>query len=129
MDLMKEAFNSSKAPGPMGAYSPAVKAGAVIFVSGQGPEDAVTHAAKGNNIEEQTRFALDNLLAQLEAAGAERDDVVKVNVYLKDLNDFERFNQVYAGYFPDPKPARTTVGCDLINGIMIELDAVALLSK
>lgn len=126
---MKEAFCSPDAPSPMGAYSAVIKSGNLIFVSGVGPEDRITHAAKGKNIEEQTRYALDNLLAQLQAVGANAENVVKVNVYLKDLHDFEMFNEVYATYFPDPKPARTTVGCDLINGIMIEMDAIAVLVK
>jgi reactive intermediate/imine deaminase len=124
---MKEAFCSPDAPSPMGAYSAVIKHGNWVFVSGVGPEDHVTHAAKGKTIEEQTRFALDNLLAQLQAVGANAEDVVKVNAYLKDLDGFARFNEVYATCFPDPKPARTTVGCDLINGIMIEMDAIAVL--
>jgi 2-iminobutanoate/2-iminopropanoate deaminase len=124
---MKETFCSPDAPSPMGAYSAVIKHGNLVFVSGVGPEDHITHAPKGKTIEEQTRFALDNLLAQLQAVGANVENVVKVNVYLKDLGDFESFNEVYATYFPNPKPARTTVGCDLINGIMIEIDAIAVL--
>ncbi len=124
---MKEAFSSPDAPAPLGAYSSVIKSGNWVFLSGVGPEDPVTHAVKGNTIEEQTRYTLENLLAQLKAVGASTDHVVKVNVYLKDLSNFKRFNEVYASYFSDPKPARTTVGCDLINGIMIEIDAIALL--
>ncbi len=124
---MKEAFCSPEAPAPIGAYSSVIKSGNWVFVSGVGPEDPVTHEVKGNTIEEQTRYTLENLLAQLKAVGASTDHVVKVNVYLKDLGNFKRFNEVYATYFSDPKPARTTVGCDLINGIMIEIDAIALL--
>lgn len=126
---MKEAFCSPDGPSPLGAYSSVIKSGNWVFVSGQGPEDQITHQVKGKTIEEQTRFTLDNLLAQLKAAGADAENVVKVNVYLKDLHNFEKFNQVYADYFPDPKPTRTTVGCDLINGIMIEIDAIAVLVK
>ena len=107
---MKQGIYSSKAPHPIGAYSPAVKAGGWIFVSGQGPEDPITHEVKGKTIEEQTQYALENLLAVLAEAGAKPADVVQVHVFLRDLNDFSRFNKVYAQYFPDPKPARTTVG-------------------
>lgn len=124
---MKEAFCSPDAPSPMGAYSAVIKHGNLVFVSGVGPEDRITHVAKGKTIEEQTRFTLDNLFAELQTVGAHAEDVVKVNVYLRDLDGFARFNEVYATYFSDPKPARTTVGCDLINGIMIEIDAIAVL--
>lgn len=124
---MKEAFCSPDAPAPLGAYSSVIKSGNWVFLSGVGPEDRVTHNPKGNTIEEQTRYALENLLAQLKAVGASADNVVKVNVYLKDITTFKKFNEVYAAYFSDPKPARTTVGCDLINGIMIEIDAIAQL--
>ncbi|ATW27834.1 RidA family protein [Candidatus Formimonas warabiya] len=122
---MKQAIFSSKAPQPMGAYSPAVKVGDWIFISGQGPEDPVTHEVKGTTIEEQTKYTVENVLAILAEAGGKPEDVVQVHVFLQDLNDFARFNQVYAQYFPDPKPARATVGCNLINNIMIEIDAIA----
>jgi 2-iminobutanoate/2-iminopropanoate deaminase len=126
---MKQAIYTSKAPHPIGAYSPAVKVGDWVFVSGQGPEDSITHEIKGKTIEEQTQFTVENLLAVLAEAGAKPEDVVQVQVYLRDLNDFSRFNEVYAKYFPDPKPARTTVGCNLINGIMIEINAIALVGR
>jgi len=124
---MKQAIYSSKAPKPIGAYSPAVKAGDWIFVSGQGPEDPFTHEVKGGTIEEQTKYTVENVLAVLAEAGAKPEDVVQVHVFLRDLNDFSRFNEVYAKYFSDPKPARATVGCNLINNIMIEIDAIAFL--
>ncbi len=125
--MKKEMFNSPEAPGPLGAYSSVIKKGPFVFVSGQGPEDAKTHEVKGETIQEQTKLTLENLLAQLRAAGAGAEDVVKVNVYLKDLKDFREFNEVYSAFFPDPKPVRTTVGADLINEMMIEIDAIALL--
>lgn len=125
--MIKEAIFSKQAPHPIGAYSPAVKVGNWVFLSGQGPEDPLTHEVRGATIEEQTRFTVENVLAVLAAAGAKPENVVQVHVFLKDLGNFAKFNQVYAEYFPDPKPARATVGCDLINNIMIEIDAIAFL--
>lgn len=123
--MMKQAIFSGKAPQPIGAYSPAVKVGGWVFISGQGPEDPVTHEVRGTTIEEQTRYTVENVLAVLAEAGAKPENVVQVQVFLKDLNNFAKFNEVYSQYFPDPKPARATVGCDLINNIMIEITAIA----
>ena len=78
----------------------------------------------GETIEEQTRLTLENVKAVLEAGGAAMADVVKSTVHLSDLSLFDRYNQVYAEYFPDPKPVRTTVGSNLL-GIMVEIDVVA----
>jgi 2-iminobutanoate/2-iminopropanoate deaminase len=78
-----------------------------------------------DGIEAQTRQALENVSAILAAAGASLADVVKVTVHLADLQDFDRFNQVYASYFDEPRPARTTVGSQLL-GILVEIDAVAV---
>ena len=122
---MKQGIFTDQAPSPIGAYSPAVRAGDWIFISGQGPEDPLTHQVKGTTIEEQTRHTLDNLFALLTAAGGKADDVVQVQVFLADLADFAGFNRVYAGYFSDPKPARATVGCQLLNQIKVEIAATA----
>ena len=97
-----------------------------MFVSGQGPLDPETGKIVGETIEEQTARVLENLKAVLDAAGASMSDVVKVAVHLSDLASFQRFNQVYATFFPDPKPTRTTVGSQL-PGILVEIDAIAYL--
>ena len=78
-------------------------------------------------IEEQAQRALENLAACLDAAGARLEDVLKVNVYLADLADFAGFNAVYARFFPEPYPARTTVGVSLPAGLLVEIEAVARL--
>src|SRR5512134_3065503 len=109
---------------PQGAYSQGLRAGDFIFVSGQGPLDPATGQIVGETIEEQTARVLENIKAILEAGGATMVDVVKVSAHLSDLALFERYNKVYATYFPDPKPTRTTVGSQLL-GILVEIDAIA----
>ena len=111
---------------PVGPYSQGLIAGDFVFVSGQGPLDPQTGKIVGETVEEQTVRVLENIKAILEAAGTSMDDVVKVAVHLSDLALFQGFNQVYATYFPDPKPVRTTVGSQL-PGILVEIDAIAYL--
>ena len=118
---------TSSAP-PQGAYSQGIRAGDFIFTAGHTPLDPVTQKVVGTTIEEQTVRVLDNIRAVLEAGGASMADVVKTTVHLTDMSLFPRFNQVYAQYFPDPKPARTTVGSQLV-GVLIEIEAVAYLGK
>jgi 2-iminobutanoate/2-iminopropanoate deaminase len=108
----------------VGAYSQGLRAGDFIFVSGQGPLDPQTGQIVGTTIEEQTTRVLENIKAILEAGGASMADVVKVSAHLSDLSLFQRYNTVYASYFPDPKPTRTTVGSQL-PGILVEIDAIA----
>lgn len=118
---------ASGAP-PQGAYSPGIRAGDFVFVSGQGPLDPATGNVVGETIEEQTARTLDNVQAILAAAGASMAEVVKVSAHLSDLSLFDRYNRVYATYFPDPRPARTTVGSQL-SGILVEIDAIAYVGK
>jgi len=106
-----------------GHYSHAVRAGDFIFVSGQTPRNDL-RAVVGKTIEEQTAVTLENVRLTLEAAGGALEDVVKVGVFLSNLADAARFDQVYATHFPTFRPARTTVGCAL-NGVQVEIDVVA----
>ena len=122
--MTKKQVHPKNAAPPAGAYSPGLIAGDFVFVSGQGPLDPATGKIVGETIEEQTARVLENVKAVLEAAGASMSDVVKVAVHLSDLANFQRFNQVYATFFPDPKPTRTTVGSQL-PGILVEIDAIA----
>jgi 2-iminobutanoate/2-iminopropanoate deaminase len=122
--MAKRKIETGSGPKPIGAYSQAVRAGDFIFVSGQGPLDPHSGDICGANIEEQTVRTLGNIKMILEAAGATMADVVKVTAHLSDISLFERYNRVYASYFPDPKPARTTVGSQLL-GILVEIDAIA----
>lgn len=109
-------------------YSPALRVGDFIFVSGQVPRDPATGKLVGETIEEQTKQVLENIKALLEAGGATLADVVKVSAHLTDLSLFDRYNSVYVTYFPDPKPTRTTVGSQLL-GFMVEIDAIAYVGK
>ena len=110
---------------PAGAYSPGIIAeGRFLYVSGQGPlRDGVV---VGETAAEQARIALENLGAVLAAAGAGPADVVRCGVFLADMADFAEMNSAYGEFFPDPLPARTTVGAGLA-GFKVEIDCVAVL--
>jgi 2-iminobutanoate/2-iminopropanoate deaminase len=108
-----------------GAYSAGVLMDGWLYVSGHASEDLQTGEIVGETIEEQTRVALDNIGQVLAAAGASFADVVKSTCHLADITEFDRFNAVYAGYFPAPLPARTTVGSLLAAGLKVEIDVIA----
>ena len=113
-------------PAPRGPYSPAVRAGDFIFVSGQVPIDPVTQQLVMGDVREETRQTLTNIMRILEGCGASLTDVVKCQVFLADGKDFAAMNEVYAEFFGDAKPARTTVvAAFAIPGIKVEIDAVA----
>ncbi len=123
----KEIVASGKLPAPKGPYSPAVRAGGLVFVSGQGPADPATGQVMLGPVEEQTRLVLENVRAVLEAAGSSLSKVVKTTCYLQDIQDFAAMNEVYAGFFPSDPPARTTIqAANLPLGIAVEIDAIAL---
>ena len=126
--MEKQRISTTTGAQPVGAYSQGLRAGDFVFVSGQGPFDPKTGKVVGNTIEEQTARVLENIKAILAAGGASMADVVKVTAHLSDLALFERYNKVYATYFPDPKPTRTTVGSAL-PGILVEIDAIAYVGK
>lgn len=108
-----------------GAYNDGVQVGPWLFVSGCGPRDLATNAILGTTVEEQTAATLGRIEAVLGAAGLGLEHVVKCTAYLRDMGDFEAFDRVYAGAFPDPKPARTTVSASLRGGILVQMDAIA----
>jgi 2-iminobutanoate/2-iminopropanoate deaminase len=114
------------APRPAGAYSQALVAHGLIFVSGQVPREPLTGLVP-NGIEAQTRLALKNVQAIVEAAGGSMNDVVKVTAHLVDLALFDEFNRIYSEFFVEPFPARTTVGSQL-RGVLVEIDAIAVLA-
>lgn len=114
----------NEAPKPAGPYSQAIVAGPYLFVAGQRGVDPAT-GQMGADIEEQTRLCLENVRRILEAAGSSLADAVRCTVYLTDLNDFQRMNQVYQEIMPTPCPARTTVGAVLRN-MLVEIEVMAL---
>jgi 2-iminobutanoate/2-iminopropanoate deaminase len=111
---------------PGGQYSHAVVANGFVFVSGQGPKEPETGLTP-DSFEGQVRQTLTNLKTILEGAGSSLDDVVKINGYLSDVTRFREWNTIYTEFFPIAPPARTTVGCQL-NGILVEVDCIAVLS-
>jgi len=117
---------TDRAPTPLGPYNQAIAVGETIYVAGQGPADPVTGKINQGTFEEQAALALSNIQAILEAAGSGMQDVVKVTVYLADNDDFAKLNEIYKRYFKEPYPARATVGADLVFGILIEVDCIAV---
>lgn len=114
------------APKAVGPYSQAVRAGSLVFTSGQIPIDPATGVLESGPIDAQTRRVMDNLHAVLEAAGATFADVIKSTVYLVDLADFTSLNAVYAGYFPSDPPARSTVQVAALPlGARVEIEMIA----
>lgn len=111
-------------PTPAGAYSPAVRAGDFVYVSGQVPRDPRTGETVPGGIEEQTRQTLENVRAVLSGAGATLSDVVAVTAYLADPELWGRFNAVYQEVFRPPYPTRTAVGANL-RGFLVEITVVA----
>lgn len=128
MTEMKEV----KSPGKVadtGAYSAGILADGWLYVSGQGPLNLETGAVISGTIEEETLLTLKHVKDVVEAAGGNIRQIVKCTVHLADINDFDRYNKVYASFFEGTRPARTTVQSVLSDGIKIEIDAVAYIGK
>jgi 2-iminobutanoate/2-iminopropanoate deaminase len=124
---MKEVYVTDKAPRPVGPYSQVVKAGGFLFLAGQIPLTSENVMNEGD-VAAQAHQVMKNLQAVLEKAGATLDQVVKTTIFLADLNDFEAVNQVYAQYFQEPYPARSTIqAARLPKGARLEIDAIAIL--
>lgn len=125
--MKREVVSTAKAPGAIGPYSQAIKIGEFVFTSGQIPLNPETGDMPGT-IEEQTKQALENVKAILEAAGTSLDNVIKTTVFLKDMNDFVRINEVYATFFKENPPARSAVEiARLPKDAKIEIEAIAKL--
>lgn len=120
------AVNSDDAPKAIGPYSQGVNAGKLIYTAGQIGLVPATGALAGDDIGAQTQQALKNLKAVLEAAGSDMEHVVKVTVFMKNLDDFGKMNEIYKEYFPSLKPARSTVQvARLPKDALIEIECVA----
>ena len=118
--------STDQAPKAAGPYSQGVIHGGVVYLCGQGPFDPATNRVVDGGIAEQTERVLQNLSAVLEAGGSSLGQVLKVTVFLKDMNDFQKMNQVYSRFFPSAPPARTTVeAARLPLDTLVEIDAIA----
>lgn len=127
MSAKKEIVVCSDAPKALGPYSVANKAGGFVFAAGQLGLDPQTNELIPGGIEAETRQSLTNLKHVLEAAGSSLEMVVKTSVYLRDMNDFPKMNSVYAEFFKDGFPARTTVQATLPRNGAVEIDVIAAL--
>jgi 2-iminobutanoate/2-iminopropanoate deaminase len=122
----RQAVSTPTAPAAIGPYSQAISAGGFLFVSGQIPLDPATGKMVEGDIAAQTHRVFKNLEAILKAGGLSFDDVVRTTVYLADMDDFPGMNDVYAGYFSSPAPARATVqAARLPRDARVEIDLIA----
>ena len=126
---MIERLTPPGSPAPRGPYSPAVRAGDFIFVSGQLAVDPATNQYSPGDIQQETRMTLNNIKRILEGAGATVADVVRVGVFLAEGAEFAAMNEVYAEFFGNDKPARTTIVCKFAADIRVEIDCVAYSPK
>ena len=127
--MEKEFIFTEKAIKPTAPYSQAVKAGNTVYLAGVCGDDPKTDKIVGNgDIKIETKYALENLKNTVEAAGGTLKDIVKVNVFVKDIKMMADFNEVYSSYFPENPPARIAMQItDLAGGANLEIDAVAVL--
>lgn len=123
---MKEIINSSKAPAPIGPYSQSVKSNSTLYVSGQIPIDQSTGQLIEGSIEDETEQVMKNLGFILTEAGLTFNDVVKCSIFVMDMADFAKVNEVYAKYFPSNPPARETVQVSALpKGVKVEISCIA----
>lgn len=124
--MKKRIISTKKAPGAVGPYSQAVKAGNFLFVSGQIPIDPETGELISNDIQKAAARSLDNIGAILEKAGTSFDKVVKTTVFVKNIGDFAKVNEVYAKYFKNDMPARSCVEVKLPKDALVEIEVIAM---
>jgi 2-iminobutanoate/2-iminopropanoate deaminase len=123
---MKQALSTDRAPKAIGPYSQAIRVGQLLFLSGQVPLDPSTGQMVDGDVAAQTRRVMENLSAILQSAGLSFTAVVRTTIFLADMNDFAKVNEVYGSYFSEPYPARATVQvARLPKDARVEIDAVA----
>ena len=123
---MKKTINTDRAPKAVGPYSQAVSMGNLIFTSGQIPIDPATGKLVEGDIKRHTRQVMENLKAVLEACGSDFSKVIKATIYLDDINDFEKVNDVYGEYFPSDRPARSAFQVAAMPlGAKVEIEMIA----
>ena len=126
--MSRTAIATPDAPGAIGTYSQAIKAGNTVYLSGQIPLDPKTMEIVTGEVEVHVRRVFDNLRAVAKAAGGDLSNAVKLNVYLTDLGNFQTVNKVMAEYFQPPYPARAAIGVSALpRGAVVEVDAVLVL--
>jgi 2-iminobutanoate/2-iminopropanoate deaminase len=124
--MARQAVQTNQAPAAIGPYSQAIRAGALLFISGQIPLDPTSGQVVGGNAAAQTHRVMESLGAILQAAGAGYEQVVRTTIFLVDLADFAAVNEAYGSYFDDPAPTRATVQvAALPKGVRVEIDAIA----
>ncbi len=123
---MRKAIMTEKGPKPIGPYSQAIVEGDFIFLAGQGCTNPLTGKLELGDVRSETKRTFENVRAILQAAGSSLDDVMKCNVYLRDINDFAAMNEVYGTFFSAPFPARTTIQAGALpGGIAVEIECIA----
>ncbi len=127
--MRREAIIANDAPYGAGPYSPAIRAGDFLFLSGIGALHPETHEILGKDVSAQTRQTMANIEAILRAGGATLDNIVKMDVYLQNPDDYDAFNNTYAEFFSPPYPARLTVGAGQVWEMLIKMDCVAYLGS
>lgn len=126
--MRKEVINTEKAPAAIGTYSQAIKAGDTVYLSGQIPLNPATMQLVEGGFEAQTVQVFENLKSVSEAAGGGLKDIVKLNIYLTDLANFAKVNEVMGRYFAEPYPARAAIGINALpKDSLVEMDAVLVL--
>ena len=127
---MKKIITTENAPKALGPYSQAIMVGKTLYVSGQIPFVPETMTLVSEDIQAQTRQSIENIKAIVNEAGGELSDIVKVNVFVKNIEDFDKINEVYAEYFSEAKPARALVEvARLPRDVKIEIEAIAVFSR
>ncbi|WP_372714842.1 RidA family protein [Ilyobacter sp.] len=125
--MAKRAINTEKAPAALGPYSQAIEVNGMLFVSGQIPFVPETMTCISDDVQEQTKQSLENVKAVLEEAGYSLKDIVKAGLFIKDMNDFSKINEVYNEYLGDVKPARACVEvARLPKDVKIEIEVIAV---
>ena len=126
--MNKKTFYTKKAPEPKGPYSQAVICDNLVYISGQIPLDPKTGDIYKGSIEKESRLVLDNIKTIVEEAGGKMEDVLKTTCYLANMDDFNKFNEVYNEYFSKNPPARTTIQAGKLPlGVKIEMDAISFI--
>lgn len=122
----KNAVSPAGGPPPKGPYSPAIVYGDLVFVSGQGAVDPATGNVVSGDVLQELELVVKNIRTILEAAGSSMENILKANVYLADMNDFQRMNEAYRGYFGPVFPARTTIQAGKLPlGLKVEIEVIA----